>query len=86
MSELPDNQRASREGASLSDALGVDRNYAPDELAPPIDVEKLRAFIARTLAEEEREEILGLIATFFSWHEAWAALRRQTFDETAPPD
>lgn len=65
---------------SLEETLGIPREYAPEELAPSIQQDRLQAFIARTLEADEREEILALIATFQSWHDAWIALRRETFE------
>ena len=76
----PEGEENSRRERSLEEVLGIPREYAPEELAPPIQRDKLKAFIARTLVGGEREEILAMIATFQSWHDAWIALRRETFE------
>ena len=64
----------------LEEVLGIPREYAAEEYAPPIQPDVLRAFIDRTLLADEADEVITLIATFRSWHDAWAELRREMLD------
>ena len=61
----------------LFESLGIDKGYAPEETAPPIDREQLIRFIRRTLAQQEREAVIRLIARYRSWHDAWATLMHE---------
>jgi len=52
-------------------------NFVTEELAPPVDEQRLRAFIREELATEDRDEIITLIASFRSWYSAWGELLRR---------
>lgn len=63
------------ESRSLADELGIDEtDFAPDELAPPVDESRLQDFVRRTLPPREREELRQLVASFRPWREAWQRL------------
>ncbi len=62
------------ESASLTDALGIEYHFAPDENAPAIDEAKICAYLRRELNEGLASETEQMIATFRSWHEAWRRL------------
>jgi hypothetical protein len=61
----------------LFESLGIDKGYASEKTAPPIDRERLMRFIRRELAPEDREQVIRLIARYRSWNDAWAALLRE---------
>ncbi|MBI3864607.1 MAG: hypothetical protein HY290_22220 [Planctomycetia bacterium] len=54
----------------LNEVLGIEIHFAPDDLAPPIDERRLIAFAQGQLAADEKEEILDLVSSFRSWHDA----------------
>lgn len=54
----------------LNEVLGIEIHFAPEDLAPPIDERRLVAFAQGQLAPEEKEEILDLVSSFRSWHDA----------------
>ena len=62
---------------SLLEELGIEVNYAPDHLAPPINGERLRALVRRELSHDEVLELCQLIATYRSWHAAWVEIVRE---------
>lgn len=60
----------------LPELLGVEPDYAPEELAPPVDVALLRRFDRRELPAAESQMVAQLIASYRSWHAAWGELLR----------
>lgn len=69
--------RAQNVDQPLAEALGIEIRYEADELAPPVDKDRIRAFDRRELPEPERSDVLKLISTFRCWHEAWGEVRRE---------
>ncbi len=70
----------------LHEVLGIEPNFAPDDLAPPVTAERLLAFVRDELSPDEREEVLTLIASFRPWLRGWAvALRRRRQDGDVQP-
>ncbi|MGE5194817.1 MAG: hypothetical protein ACM3U2_20185 [Deltaproteobacteria bacterium] len=65
----------------LHEILGIEPNFAPDDLAPPVDEERLLAFVREQLPAEEREEIICLIASFRPWVRGWAEAMRRSIEE-----
>jgi hypothetical protein len=66
---------------SLLDELGIESDFGPDELAPPVDEARLLAFVRDELPAGERDEVIALIAGFRPWLRGWAvALRRHLND------
>jgi hypothetical protein len=61
----------------LHEVLGIELNFAPEHLAPPIDERKLLAFIRQELHGDEREEVIGLVSSFQSWYEALGNVLRK---------
>lgn len=77
--DLPrDDSALPPEERSLPEALGTEIQYAPEDLAPPVDRDRLRAFVRRKLNPGERKQVLGLIGMFRSWHLAWGEVLRET--------
>src|SRR5262249_15432247 len=66
-------------------ALGIDGDWTPDRLAPPVDEQRLKAFLRGELSGEQEEEIIGLMARYRCWHHAWQRLKRLEMlgDETS---
>lgn len=57
---------------SLADELGIDESdFAPDELAPPVNEARLRKLVGGSLPPVERDELRQLIASFRTWRDAW---------------
>ena len=77
----PSQIQATREALGLDrplhEILGIELNFVTEELAPPVDERRLRAFIREELATEDRDEIITLIASFRSWYSAWGELLRR---------
>jgi hypothetical protein len=70
----------------LHEVLGINPNFAPDHLAPPVDRDRLLAFTRNQLPPEQRDEVLALIASFRPWLQGWAdAMRRKMAEERNPP-
>jgi hypothetical protein len=66
---------------TLLDELGVESDFGPDELAPPVNEARLLAFVREELPLGERDEVIALIAGFRPWLRGWAvALRRHLSD------
>jgi len=61
----------------LNEILGVDIQYAADDLAPPVDERRLLAFLRGHLPPLERREVTDMIASFRSWHDALKDLLRR---------
>jgi hypothetical protein len=59
------------ESDSLAKELGIEIDFAPDELAPPVDRDRLRSFVRKEAAEEIVVEVCHLIGSYRSWYEAW---------------
>jgi hypothetical protein len=53
------------------------RGFAPDALAPPVDVHLLRAFRRQQVPEAAKEEIIDLITSFRLWNLAWNEVLRE---------
>jgi hypothetical protein len=68
---------------SLLEELGVESDFGPDELAPPIDEARLLAFVRGELPPGERDEVIALIAGFRSWLRGWAAALRRHLNDRA---
>lgn len=60
----------------LHELLGLKPEYAPEELAPPVDAQLLLRFDHRELSPEDARMVAQLIASYRSWHAAWAELLR----------
>ena len=65
----------------LPELFGIEVRYAPDEFAPPVDLEKLRKYVRDELSAVETEEVCHLIASFRCWHEACTDLYKQELNE-----
>lgn len=61
---------------SLFDELGIELDFAPDELAPPVDEEQLRRFVRKQLPRDEETEVCQLVAAYRPWFDAWCRLVR----------
>ncbi len=59
---------------TLAELLGIRVEFAPEELAPPVDFERLQRFVRHELPPDETHEVISLITSFRSWHEACAAV------------
>ena len=62
---------------SLHEVLGIEMHFAPEHLAPPIDEQRLIAFVRNELSVDDRDEIIDMIASFRSWHEALGDVLRR---------
>ena len=60
----------------LHGLLGIEPEYASEDLAPPIDRNRLLAFVRNKLSPAERDEIADMIASYRSWHDALRDLLR----------
>lgn len=56
---------------SLAEALGIEIDYAPDDMAPPVDDGLIRAYVRQELDEDRAFEAVQMIASFRTWHTAW---------------
>ena len=61
----------------LHEVLGIEMNFAPDYLAPPIDEQRLIAFVRAELFGDDRDEIIDLISSFRSWYDALGDVLRR---------
>jgi hypothetical protein len=62
----------------LHEVLGIELRFAPEHLAPPVDEERLKAFIRNELSADDRDETIDMIASFRSWYQALGDVLRQT--------
>jgi len=60
----------------LLELLGIKPNFAPDELAPPVDEHRLADFIGNQMPRSEWMEMWELVTSFRSWYDAWRSLLR----------
>src|ERR1700693_5752009 len=65
----------------LYEVLAIDTHWYPEELAPPIDEKRLLAYINDELSGKDREEVIELLVSFRSWHQALGDLRRRGVGE-----
>jgi hypothetical protein len=61
----------------LHELLAIDPEFASEDLAPPIDRNRILAFVRNKLSPDERDEIADMIASYRSWHEALRDLLRR---------
>jgi hypothetical protein len=54
----------------LHEILGIEIDYQSEDLAPPIDEQRLLAFVRRQLSLRDRAEVIHLVASFRSWSDA----------------
>jgi len=64
----------------LSELFGVKMRFAPDDLAPPIDNDRLGKFIRGELSREDAEEVCHLVGSFRAWYDACTDLLRRASD------
>ncbi len=66
---MSSNNRHSRTIESL---IGLPDDFAPEKLAPPVDMEMLQAYVNKdpTLSKLECDQIRGNLAHFRSWRKA----------------
>jgi hypothetical protein len=62
---------------SLEEVLGLELSFAPNDLAPAVDEERLRAFLSHKLSSDAARDVLSLVLRFRTWHEALARAVRQ---------
>jgi len=65
----------------LHEIFGAKQNYAPDEESPPVDEGRLLALCRNQVSMEEREDLIGLIATYRPWLRAWSKAMARTVME-----
>jgi hypothetical protein len=56
----------------LEEVLGLKLKFLPDQLAPPVDEQRLRSFLRHELSRDEAREVLSLTLKFRTWREALA--------------
>lgn len=61
----------------LEEVLGLKLKFLPDQLAPPVDEQRLRAFLRHELPRDEAREVLSFTLRFRTWHEALARAVRE---------
>lgn len=61
---------------SLAEFLAIPRDYAPESLAPPLDLERLHALVRGELTGDLLDEVCHLTASYRSWDEALAGIIR----------
>lgn len=61
----------------IYEVLGIELRFAPEHLAPPVDEQRLKAFIDDELSPDDRNETIDLIASFQSWYKAFGDALRQ---------
>src|SRR5262249_49136342 len=66
----------------LLELLGISPRFAPDELAPPVDKERLADFVRNQMPRTEWLEVWELVTSFRTWYETWRSVLR---DEKMPP-
>lgn len=74
------------ESRSLAEELGVPLIFGPDELAPPVDMAQLRAFVRGELRGAALDETCEMIATFRTWYAAWGDAVADAANEPARGD
>jgi hypothetical protein len=73
------HEREQKEPQNVWEEFGLTRpRYEDERNAPPVDRERLRAFVEKRLPEEERREVYRLTFRFRSWAEALAELDAET--------
>lgn len=55
---------------------GLSFDFSPDDSSPPVDEDRLLAFIQRKLCASDAQEVSRLIATSRAWQAAWERLTR----------
>jgi hypothetical protein len=58
--------------------------FAPDEHAPPVDIDHLRAYVRRELAPQTADLISDLLAAFRPWRDALAEVLKEEFAGRPP--
>ena len=61
----------------FAELMGIEIRFAPDELAPPVDGDKLARYLCEALSPDETAEVCHLIGTFRCWYDACATLCRR---------
>jgi len=61
---------------SLADLLDLERNFAPDDMAPPVDERRIADQLADRLTGLERLEVSQLVWSYRTWHEALRRVAR----------
>lgn len=70
----------SRPRNTLESLVGLPDDFAPEEMAPAVDMESLRAYVNQSSRQSdlEREEIRGYLAHYRSWRRKLAEVLRQS--------
>jgi len=55
----------------LAGLFGADAEFASDDLAPAVRVDRIEQFVRHELSELEAHEIASLLATFRPWFDAY---------------
>lgn len=76
----PDADELLESERPLAEILGIELHFAPEDLAPPVDEQRLGAFVRQELTGDDRDEILDLIAGFRSWYDALGKILREQGD------
>ena len=57
------------------EVLGIKHEFAPEDRAPPIDIELLCAFAREQLSKADQKKVYRLLWTFQSWYDSWAEVQ-----------
>lgn len=60
----------------LAEVLGIEVRFGSDDLAPPVDLDRIRQFLEHKLSPSEAEEVCHMIGSFRRWYEACTGLLR----------
>ncbi|HLJ12784.1 MAG TPA: hypothetical protein VKU82_16425 [Planctomycetaceae bacterium] len=77
----PEMEQADLDDRPLHEILGIEVNYAADEESPPIDEQRLLAFVRNRLSPEEHLEVIHLMAKYRPWLRAWNEMLRRELRE-----
>ena len=61
----------------LQEVFGIKVHFLPEDLAPPVDEQRLVAFVRHELSDDDRVEILDMISSFRSWNDALGVVLRR---------
>jgi hypothetical protein len=69
----------------FEDVFGVSFEFADDDTAPPVEIERIRRHARNELSAVEAAEVRGLIAKYRSWFTAWRNALWQEAEKRAKP-
>ena len=66
---------------SLTDVLGIEVRFSPDDQSPPVNTDLLEQWVREELTDSEADRVHDLIITYRPWRDACVTLLRRRLDE-----